>query len=182
MYFKKKLTTLSGLFLSFLLFQNLPGACAFASTTTPINVTQLLEVVDGQIVSLREKNIAKAYHAYTSRDFKEETSLEDFELLIHSFSPLSKNKVISLNAIHFLDDTASYEGVVSSDNDEKLIIEYQLIKEGTLWKINGLQLKKFVKSSDKNNNSNNQLSSSSTSNMEEEKAASSLKKKIGRPV
>ena len=180
MYFKKKLSVLFGLLLIFLIFQNLPGTCAFASTTTPINVTQLLEVVDGQILSLREKNIAKAYHAYTSRNFKEITSLQDFESLINNFSPLSKNKIISLNAIHFLENAASYEGTISSENDEKLIIEYQLIKEGTLWKINGLQLKKNIASSDQNKNNNIHLNNNKN-NVDNEKVTSSLRKKIGRP-
>lgn len=181
MYLKKRPSILIGLLLTLLVFQNLPGACAFSTTSTPINITQLLEVVDGQILSLREKNIPKAYHAYTSRDFKEATSLQDFESLIHNFSPLSENKIISLNAIHFLENAASYEGIVSSENDEKLIIEYQLIKEGAVWKINGLQLKKNSTPSDQKNNNNINLSTSSINAIDKEKASAPLKKKIGRP-
>lgn len=173
MYLKKIITNLTRIIFTFLIFQDLCGSCAFTSVTTPINVSQLLEVVDGQIVSLREKNIPKAYYAYTSKDFKKATSLEDFEYLINSFLPLAQNKVISLNAIRFLDDSANYEGVVSSENNEKLIIEYQLIKEGPLWKINGLQIKNILPSQEKNDQSIED---------DTKKSNSMVKKKIGKPV
>lgn len=117
---------------------------SFGSVIQPLETNQFLEVIDGHILSLRDQNLAKAYHAYTSQDFKKHTSFETFESIINQFPPLNDNDTIELFTINYLEEFAYYLGRISSKKNEALMIEYEMIQEKGHWKINSFSLRNII--------------------------------------
>lgn len=108
----------------------------------PFDTTEFLNAIDGQILSLREKNCAKAYYNYTSLDFRRHTTFEDFIKLVEAHSPLRDNHSIELASIQFSEKSGLYFGTITAADGEMLGIEYLLIMENSDWKIHGLSLKR----------------------------------------
>jgi Domain of unknown function (DUF4864) len=101
---------------------------------------EILETIEAQLYAIRSNDIAKAYNLYTTANFKQATSLQEFKNLVQKFSVLAKNKTLSLTFIAFQEDVASVTGSISSTSDEVLTIEYDLQNENGNWKIMGIQL------------------------------------------
>jgi len=117
---------------------------AFACATMPFNTTNFLETIDNHILSLKEKNIAKAYYKYTSTDFQEETSLREFTNLINRHAPLHDNEMVQLSSIHFYEEMGQYTGKLTSTSGEIVMVEYELSKSKDGWKIHGFKLMNYV--------------------------------------
>jgi Domain of unknown function (DUF4864) len=117
---------------------------AFACAAMPFNTTNFLETVDNHILSLQEKNIAKAYYKYTSMAFQEQTSLKEFTSLIGRHAPLHDNETIQLSSIHFYEELGEYTGILTSTSGETMMIEYELTKSKDGWRIHGFKLMNYV--------------------------------------
>lgn len=117
---------------------------AFGTVIEPLETHKFLEVIDGHIISLRNKNLAKAYHAFTSQEFKKHTSFETFESIIKKFPPLFDNESIELFTINYVEEAAYYLGRICSKDSDALMIEYEMISEKGHWKINSFSLRKII--------------------------------------
>lgn len=119
-------------------------ARAFACATQPFDTVKFLQTVDDHILSLREKNIPKAYYKYTNSEFQRNTSLEDFTEIVSRHSPLFDNQSIILSSLQFYEEVGQYTGVITSKNGETLMIEYELTRSDKEWKILGFKLMHYV--------------------------------------
>ncbi|MEM1282829.1 MAG: DUF4864 domain-containing protein [Chlamydiota bacterium] len=117
---------------------------AFACATMPFDTSKFLQAIDDHVLSLREKNIPKAYYKYTTNEFQENTSLEEFTALVNRYAPLFDNQSIKLSAMQFYEEVAQYTGVITAASGESLTVEYQLTKSDREWKILGLKLMHYV--------------------------------------
>lgn len=101
----------------------------------PINAKALESVVNSQMSAIHSKNIDKAYLEYTSKGFKETTSLKDFEsfLAIHPY--ISNYKSLTLPQLTFNGNIAVLSGTITANDQHAYPIEYQFAKEGDSWKI-----------------------------------------------
>lgn len=104
----------------------------------------MVDVVEDQLVLLREHRLSQAYYEYTSKQFQETTTLEAFRTFISLYPVLSHNE-------KFVYDSSWQEqsrGIVSGDLVSKdlheMKAEYQLVKENGQWKIQGLRVKEYV--------------------------------------
>lgn len=98
------------------------------------------KVVEGQILSLRNKKISEAYYTYTSEEFQAQTSFENFQeflkenpIFFDNTSVQVSDKVIELDRSSFL--ILFYIG-----SEEKNEAIYNLIKEKNGWKILGIEV------------------------------------------
>lgn len=122
----------------------------FDCATQQFNTTEFLTTIDNHILALRNKNIPKAYHAYTSDEFKKHTSFEEFQNLVKKYPALHSNIGIALDAICFQENVGYYQGVATASNGEKLVIKFHLTEERGFWKITTLQLYQVLCQQEKN--------------------------------
>lgn len=107
---------------------------------TPRNQDELLTVVRDQLDALRANDISKAYYAFTSQEFQDSASREDFKKFIESHPPLIKNQNLSLKNASFdqqnkataIIDLTSTEGTTTT-------FEYRFVYEDQIWKILSIQ-------------------------------------------
>lgn len=109
----------------------------FASAARPFNTSEFLEVIEGQLLALRENNISKAYYKYTSSEFQRVTSLAAFTELVNKYA-LQKNASIRLTSLRFLEESGEYLGLLTSRDGVEVAVRYQLVKGDKGWKISGL--------------------------------------------
>lgn len=135
-----------------LLIVELPfGVFLFSETESPplsqnqqqmshVDSKQLLDMFQKQLKQIREGNIAQAYREFTSKEFQQATSLEDFESFLKNFTVLTKNKSLKIHALFFENNTGTIQGVLTSESGESLNVDYDVIEENGQWKIMGIQL------------------------------------------
>jgi hypothetical protein len=108
---------------------------------TPEEAQEILSLIENQLNALIHGDIQQAYFAYTSEPFRHKTSFEDFQFFVESYSVFTRNKNAFFGNIEFkLNNIVSLQGTLSSTEGEVLRIEYNLFREGSLWKIIGIQL------------------------------------------
>lgn len=95
----------------------------------------LMDTVHNHVASIREKELPKAYYQYTSIEYRDDTSLKEFEKFVNTFPALYNNASITLGTIMFEEHIGIYKGVLTSKNGEEAYIEYYLTRDGTKWKI-----------------------------------------------
>ncbi len=110
------------------------------SHTSRINPHLLLDVIDEQLNALRSNEIEKAYRDYSSSEFLQKTSLDDFKKQIVQFTPFSKNKLFQFQSFYTEDNIATFGGDLLSTDGDSVRVEYDLVMEGGKWKIYGIQI------------------------------------------
>lgn len=100
----------------------------------------IVEVVDDQLDTLKSNDVTKAYYAYTSSGFQKSTTLEKFKQFIKSYPELSHIQSSHFSERGIKDDISTIKGTLTSTNNVKIPVEYQLIKEDGKWKILNMQL------------------------------------------
>lgn len=132
----------------FTILTNLPNAIAFAEETTEApekkfsDADTVKQIVQEQMQAIRKGDFEQAYKTFTSRDFKEITSQEDFEKFVKNFPVLLENKKLEIKNIYVENDIPTLKGVLTAANGETLKVEYDLVQEDGSWKIMGMQLSK----------------------------------------
>lgn len=109
---------------------------------SPEDYVPIIETIGGQISAIRIHDIDRAYFFYTSKDFRKQTSLKNFNLFIKANAVLKNNKSISLTEVRIDKDIGYYTGVISSKEGDVRTINFELIYEGEAWKVLGIQLSK----------------------------------------
>ncbi len=108
----------------------------------------MLDVVSGQLEKIREHRITEAYYEYTSKAFQENTSLENFRNFLTLYKVLSDNKSFRFEDQNRQREAGTITGVLISDDLQEMQAEYQLVREGNIWKIQSIRLKELQKGSD----------------------------------
>lgn len=112
----------------------------FVGTAQKFDTFDFLTTIDNHILSLRCRNLSKAYNEYTSGEFKRHTSFEDFQKLIKKYAALHDNYSIALNSIYYVESYGCYQGIATSRKGERLAVKFLLTEEKGSWKIASLQL------------------------------------------
>lgn len=114
----------------------------FITIVTLVNylTSGVVGVVRDQLSSLRAGNIQEAY-SYTSKDFQKSTSMNEFKKFLNRYPSLKTNKSSFFNVRKVENSTGFVQGTLTSKDDAKTPIEYQLIKEDGQWKILGITVK-----------------------------------------
>lgn len=114
---------------------------ALLGVTTGILFTEkLVDVIDNQLDVLRQGDIDKAYRSYTSKDFQEATSLDQFRHFIKAYPILQHNQAAHFDQRTIKDHVAILKGNLISDEHRNVPIEYRLAKEEGKWKILSIRL------------------------------------------
>lgn len=92
-----------------------------------------------QIQAIRDGDLQKAY-AMTTNDFQKETSFKEFKDYVDHYSVLKDNKKVIFDEKKVHDEQAYFKGVIEANDGSQMEIEYQLIKEDKVWKIQGMRL------------------------------------------
>jgi hypothetical protein len=102
----------------------------------------LVDVVDKQLESLRQDDVRKAYHAYTSKEFQNTTSLEQFRDFIQAYPVFLNNQSAHFTQRSIDNHIMTIKGNLTSQDHVSTPIEYKVIKEGDQWKILSIRLLK----------------------------------------
>lgn len=104
------------------------------------NSLPIIDTVDGMMRAVREKDMSRAYFAFTSKEFRRVTSLSAFTQFVKNAPVLDKNKSLSTTKILTYQNNAIYYAVGISQDGTVTNIKYDLIIENGNWKILGIQL------------------------------------------
>lgn len=104
----------------------------------PLQDIKIIEMIDYHLRALRDQDIARAYNT-TSKEFRNATPPEGFKKFIDSFPILTAHKHVDVK-IEALQKNRADVIVILNPEKESIPVEYQLVKEGGLWKIWNIQV------------------------------------------
>lgn len=96
-----------------------------------------MAIINKQLAAIHDSDPALAY-SYTTQEFKNATTLTEFEDFINHY-PALKNADVEFNRTEINGDVASVKGLIKTDNGATPI-EFLLAQEGKDWRIMGIQL------------------------------------------
>lgn len=99
----------------------------------------ITDAARAQLKAIHDGDIDKAY-SMTSAAFKEQTSLENFKKYVEKYPILAKYKDVSFNERRVENGTGYLNGTIEDESGAKMQIEFQLVKEENVWKIQGIRL------------------------------------------
>lgn len=134
-------------------FQLLTGLAliALVAVTAGILFTEkFVDVVDHQLEALQEGKIEEAYQSYTSKDFQNTTSFEEFKRFVERYPFFLHNHSASFpkrtleQSLGFSETLTRglIRGTLTSEDRVQTAVEYRLIKENNKWKILSIRLLK----------------------------------------
>lgn len=98
----------------------------------------LVSVVTAQLKAFNKEDISTAY-SYMSRGFQDKVSLQLFGQSINQIPILKSNPSTSFYDRSISGNYGTLSGTLTSPDKSQLPIQYQLIKEQGVWKINGFR-------------------------------------------
>lgn len=101
---------------------------------------EILEVIENQLSAVQAKDYKKAYLDYTAEAMRERTTLDRFIYYVKYYSVLNHNKNALFGNPEYRKNIAILRGTLTGTDGSSYKAEYHLIKEGTQWKVLGLQL------------------------------------------
>lgn len=100
---------------------------------------KLVDVVEKQLVALREKDVEKAY-SYTSIDFQKIVSIDQFRRFIQAYPIFQQSQSAHFATRTLQDQVAILKGKLTSPDLVRTSVEYHLIKEKKKWRILSMQI------------------------------------------
>ncbi|MDD5552112.1 MAG: DUF4864 domain-containing protein [Candidatus Pacebacteria bacterium] len=97
------------------------------------------KAIEEQLSLLKEGKIKNAYEI-TSKDFKEETSLETFNTFIEQHPSFKKNKSYDFTERKEEGNIIILKGELISEDGNTTHVQYKIIKESNKWKIYGIEI------------------------------------------
>ena len=96
-------------------------------------------MVNQQLESLRSGDLKTAY-SYCSAGFQESTSLSDFQEMLQAYPILKNAKEFRSNNREISNDVAKLIGTIQGFDGSTQPVEYQLVKENGVWRIQQLHM------------------------------------------
>ena len=112
---------------------------ATAADTSTDLTENLKKVIQGQLDTLKAKNIDKAYNDFVSPEFIQSTSLQAFKEFVAINKILTNFESVKFGEGKQKGDEAKIS-VTLTQNNVIFPIEYSLIQKGAQWRIEGLKL------------------------------------------
>lgn len=105
--------------------------------------TDLSDVTEGQLESLRSNKLTEAYYKYTSTDFQSSTPFEKFKEFVRSYPILLHHTSVTFSDSSTKKNLGSIRAVLETNGKTEAEIKYKLIKEGDNWRILSMQLVEY---------------------------------------
>lgn len=104
-----------------------------------------VDVAEEQLEALRHHDIEGAYSKYTSKEFQEATSLEEFQKFVENHPIFFHNQSAYFTQRTIKDHMRTLRGYLVSQNHQGVPIEYKLTKEDDRWKVHSFRFLKAKK-------------------------------------
>jgi hypothetical protein len=104
----------------------------FMSEYEAKNIT---DVVEKQLLTIRDHKYTEAYYAYTSKEFRDSTSLSDFTNFVKENHVLNNNRSIKIDSISMKDNLSQVTATVTGDDETTLQADYTLVYKDNEWKV-----------------------------------------------
>lgn len=98
----------------------------------------IVDSIEGHLKAINNDHVTKAYYKYFSQDFQTHTPLVAFQEMISTNPVLKQNKAIRLFDHSIDGHRAIVNGVLASQDDLMVPVEYKLVKEEGRWKISDM--------------------------------------------
>ncbi|MBS4167736.1 DUF4864 domain-containing protein [Parachlamydia sp. AcF125] len=101
---------------------------------------ELTETVEKQLEALRTHQVTEAYYSFTSKEFQNTIGLEKFREFIQHYPSFYENKTVNFYESTFGNNLLTLKGVLISQDNRQLNVEYQLVDEEGTWKILSIKI------------------------------------------
>lgn len=113
----------------------------FASAAMPaVNSQKINELINSQLMDLQNNQIDRAYAVYTSKDFREVTSLKDFEGLLKRYPFFMGTPQVTITALSFDQNRGVVKGSLTPSKGQSFQVIYDMTFEEGTWKISAIQI------------------------------------------
>ena len=92
-----------------------------------------------QLAAIATGDFTQAYNL-TSKSFQQHTSFDNFKAFIDNSPLLKQNKVVNFISRKMEGRTEYLKGVIQGSDGSIIMINYQLVKEDGLWKVQSISL------------------------------------------
>lgn len=113
---------------------------AQADKTNIFDSTPLKQAIEGMMDAIRQDQLSKAYENFSAKDFKKNTSFQEFEQFIRDNESFSGNLSLKLNDLSFDNNIATFTGTLTTADGKTYPVEYDLVEENGGWKIFHIQI------------------------------------------
>ncbi|MDX1900742.1 MAG: DUF4864 domain-containing protein [Gammaproteobacteria bacterium] len=101
----------------------------------------LADAAREQLSAIKSGDVTSAYNM-TSAAFKQATSMDDFKKFVDSYPVLSNYKDVTFSERKVENGAGYLNGTIEGADGSQMKIEFQLVKEGSAWKVQAIQLSK----------------------------------------
>ncbi len=100
---------------------------------------ELVQIIKDQLKALRGGDTSKAYYAFVSQDFENNTSFEDFKSFLEEYPIFTEQDEVTIgNGVEESD--LRLVRIALQSEEETAEVDYRLIKQDDDWKIWGIQI------------------------------------------
>ena len=99
----------------------------------------ITSVVHEQLADIKRNELDKAYNM-TSQEFQKATTFNDFKNYVNQYSVFNQNQSLIITDKKVENGIGYLSGTIVSEDGNEMKIEYQLVKESSGWKIQGMRL------------------------------------------
>lgn len=100
----------------------------------------MTEVISEQLKAVKEDRLTEAYYGYTSKTFRDGTSLEQFKTFMGAYPVFSKNESVRFVDRNSEDDRGTLKAMIMDAKGIEIPVFYQLVKEDDQWHIENIKL------------------------------------------
>lgn len=94
------------------------------------------EIIQSQLAAIRSREMVRAYFEFTSKEFQRSISLQDFKTFLKKQEPFFHHRSLEVHSIKQTNNEALVVATLSSVDNDHLPVEFKLVREGDIWKIN----------------------------------------------
>lgn len=98
------------------------------------------DTIQEQWKAISARQLTEAYYAYTSKDFQDSMSLEDFKDLVNFIPQPLKGDGLELIEVEDVHPFKAIEGVIQGVDPAVLKVYYEMLFQDGLWKVDGMLL------------------------------------------
>jgi len=117
-----------------------PISAALVSIEANADSQLFQDIIENQLADLRTGALEKAYRDFTSSQFREATSFDEYKQFINRSPVFLKNRSFQFHSQYIHDGISSLQGALISEEGQVLQVEYDFVQEDGKWKILGIQL------------------------------------------